>query len=127
MAIPLLVTTHEKHERIAAWWDGREAALAGHAAVETYAVLTRLPGDLRASPKDVAAVLAERFAPALTLSTKTTRRLADTFARLGITGGAVYDALVGLAAAEHDIELATCDARARTTYEAVGARVVIVA
>ena len=72
-------------------------------------------------------VLAERFAPALTLSAKTTRRLTGTFARLGITGGAVYDALVGLAAAEHDIELATCDARARTTYEAVGARVVIVA
>jgi hypothetical protein len=45
---------------------------------------------------------------------------------LEIAGGAVYDALVGLAAAEHGVQLATRDARARATYEAVGARVVIV-
>ncbi len=44
---------------------------------------------------------------------------------LEISGGAVYDALVGLAAAEHGAQLATRDARARTTYEAVGAQVVI--
>jgi predicted nucleic acid-binding protein len=44
---------------------------------------------------------------------------------LGISGGAVYDALVALAAAEHGAELATRDARARTTYETVGVRVVV--
>ena len=47
--------------------------------------------------------------------------------QLGISGGAVYDALVGLAAAEHGSVLATRDARARSTYEAVGARVVVAA
>ena len=74
-----------------------------------------------------ARLLADRFAPSLLLAQKTTRRLAETFARLDISGGAVYDALVALAAVEHDAELATRDGRARATYEAVGARVVIAA
>jgi hypothetical protein len=45
----------------------------------------------------------------------------------GIVGGAVYDAMVALAAAEHDAELATRDMRARASYEMVGARVIVVA
>ena len=45
--------------------------------------------------------------------------------RLGIAGGAVYDALVALAAAEHGADLATRDGRARSTYETVGVRVVV--
>lgn len=126
MAVPLLLTGHRKHGRMMAWWDGREAALSGHAAVETYSVLTRLPGDARVASADAVRLMDDRFAPPLLLSTKGTRGLANRLARLGITGGAVYDALVGLAAAEHDVELATRDGRARTTYEAVGARVVIV-
>ena len=36
-------------------------------------------------------------------------------------------ALVALAAVEHDVVLATRDARARNTYEALGARVAVVA
>ena len=127
MAIPLLVATHREHDRVVEWWDGREVALAGHAAIETYSVLTRLPGDLRVTPQDAARLLAERFAPSLLMAQKTTRRLVDTLARTDISGGAVYDALVGLAAVEHDAELGTRDARARATYESVGARVVIAA
>jgi predicted nucleic acid-binding protein len=127
VAVPLLVATHHEHERVVAWWGGREVALSGHAGVETYSVLTRLPGDLRLDPVDAARLLSERFAPSLLLAPKTTRRLADTLARLDISGGAVYDALVALAAVEHDADLATRDARARATYEAIGARVVVAA
>jgi hypothetical protein len=54
-----------------------------------------------------------------------TRRLPDVLSRLGIAGGAVYDALVALAAVEHDADLATRDARARATYELLGARVLV--
>lgn len=125
MAIPLLVASHREHDEVVRWWAGREVALAGHAAVETYSVLTRLPGDLRLKPADAARLLAERFAPTLLLSQKATRRLPEMLARLEISGGAVYDALVALAATEHDVELATRDARARGTYEAVGARVTV--
>jgi predicted nucleic acid-binding protein len=127
VAVPLLVATHHEHDRVVAWWAGREVALSGHAAVETYSVLTRLPGDLRLEPADAARLLAERFAPSLLLAQKATRRLAATLAGLDISGGAVYDALVALAAVEHDADLATRDGRARATYEAVGARVVVAA
>jgi hypothetical protein len=127
VAIPLLVATHREHDRVVAWWAGREVALSGHAAVETYSVLTRLPGDLRLGPADAARLLAERFTAPLLLAQRMTRRLADTLARLDVSGGAVYDALVALAAVEHDADLATRDGRARATYEAVGARVVVAA
>jgi toxin FitB len=47
-------------------------------------------------------------------------------ARAGIAGAAAYDALVGLAAARAGCMLATRDARANNTYQAVGADVIIV-
>jgi hypothetical protein len=49
-----------------------------------------------------ARLLAERFAPPLLLAQKATRRLTETLARLGISGGAVNDALVAMAAANAD-------------------------
>jgi toxin FitB len=60
------------------------------------------------------------------LSSARTRALPDTLARLGIAGAAVYDALVALAAREHGAALATRDARARGTYDAVGVEVIVV-
>jgi len=101
-------------------------ALSGHAVPETYSVLTRLPGDLRLAPADAARLLAERFLEPLLLGPEVAGRLPDVLGPLGIAGGAVYDALVALAAVEHDVDLATRDARARATYETVGARVIVV-
>jgi predicted nucleic acid-binding protein len=125
VAVPLLVQTHAAHATVVRWWDGREVALSGHALVETYSVITRLPGDLRLAPADAARLIAERFAEPLVLRPETARRLPDLLARLGIAGGAVYDALVALAAVEHGADLATRDARAKPTYETVGARVLV--
>nr|MDQ3988667.1 VapC toxin family PIN domain ribonuclease [Actinomycetota bacterium] len=76
-------------------------------------------------PADAARLLSERFAQPLLLRPEVAGRLPDVFSQLGIAGGAVYDALVALAAAEHGADLATRDARARSTYETVGVRVVI--
>jgi predicted nucleic acid-binding protein len=125
VAIPLLVATHREHAAVVSWCDGRDVALSGHAVAETYSVLTRLPGDLRLLPEDAARLLRARFSAPLVLSRKAAAKLPDTLSALEISGGAVYDALVGLAAAEHEAQLATRDGRARATYEAVGARVVI--
>jgi predicted nucleic acid-binding protein len=125
VAIRLLVRSHPGHGEVMRWQRGRELALCGHALAETYSVLTRLPGDLRRPPEDAAGMLRERFGSPLLPKLATARALPDRLSRLGIAGGAVYDALVGLAAADHDADLATLDARARPTYEAVGARVVI--
>jgi hypothetical protein len=109
------------------WWAGRDVALCGHALAETYSVLTRLPGDLRLEPLDAARLIEERFEATLTLSPEVIRSLPGRLARLGIAGGAVYDAMVGLTAAEHDVALATRDLRAKGTYDAVGARVLLAA
>ena len=125
VAVPLLVQTHQAHAAVVRWWAGREVALSGHALVETYSVLTRLPGDLRLAPSDAAQLLSERFVAPLLLRADVAGRLPAVLSRLGIAGGAVYDALVALAAAEHGAELATRDVRARATYELVGVHVVV--
>jgi len=121
------VQTHRAHEEVVVWWAGRELALSASALAETYAVLTRLPGDLRVAPPDAARLLRTRFAEPLTLKRATTASLPDELSRLGISGGAVYDALVALTAVEHEAELATRDLRAKPIYEALGAQVVIAA
>jgi predicted nucleic acid-binding protein len=126
VAVPLLVRSHHDHAAVVRWWDGQEIALSGHALAETYSVLTRLPGYARLAPADAALLLTSRFSPPLVLSSSRARKLPDTLSRLGIAGGAVYDALVALAAKEHGAVLATRDARARGTYDAVGAKVIVV-
>jgi len=63
----------------------------------------------------------------LTLSGPAAQKVHVTLSGLGIAGGAVYDGLVALAAKEHGVALATRDARARGTYDAVGVNVILVA
>jgi predicted nucleic acid-binding protein len=72
-------------------------------------------------------LLDARFTTPLTLSGQAAREVHAILSGLGLAGGAVYDALVALAAKEHGMALATRDARARGTYDAVGVNVVIVA
>jgi toxin FitB len=127
VAVALLVRSHHDHAAVVRWWNGREVTLSGRALAETYSVLTRLPGDARLAPADAARLLNARFSSPLVLSGSRARKLPDTLSRLGIAGGAVYDALVALAAKEHGAALATRDARARGTYDAVGVKVIVVA
>ncbi len=77
------------------------------------------------APRDAARLLEERFFPPLLLGPRTARRLTEVLGRMDIAGGAVYDALVALAAVEHHADLATRDARARGTYEKAGVAVVV--
>jgi len=126
VAVPLLVRSHHDHATVVRWWNGQELALSGHALPETYSVLTRLPGDARLAPADAARLMSARFAAPLLLSSSRSRKLVDTLSRFGIAGGAVYDGLVALAAKEHGAALATRDARARGTYDAVGVKVIVV-
>jgi toxin FitB len=126
VAIPLLVRSHRDHNAVVRWWGRQEVALSGHTLAETYSVLTRLPGDARLAAADAARLLTARFSAPLVLSSSRIRALPDTLARLGIAGAAVYDALVALAAEEHGAALATRDARARGTYDAVGVEVIVV-
>ena len=120
VAVPLLVAAHEAHPLVRSWARGRDLALCGHALAETYAVLTRLPGDARLAPADAVALIDNNFETRLVLSPERARRLPRELAAGGIAGGATYDAMVALAALDAGVILVTRDARALPTYEALG-------
>jgi toxin FitB len=122
-AIPALVTSHVAHRVVNASLGHRAVALAGHALFETYAVLTRLPGDARVGTDDAVRLLRERFEPAAFLDSRAARSAPAVLADRGIGGGATYDGLVALAARAAGLPLATRDRRARSTYERLGATV----
>jgi hypothetical protein len=73
------------------------------------------------TPTDAVRLIQNRFAAPFLLGRRISRRLPAVLGELGIAGGAVYDALVGLAAVENGPTLATRDERARPTDEVIGA------
>ena len=73
----------------------------------------------RRIPQAVARLLAHNFPDSRFLSAQSAPGLHSRLAELGIADGAVYDALVVAAAAEHGITLATRDRRAAETYRAL--------
>jgi predicted nucleic acid-binding protein len=119
-AVALVVEDHEAHETALAAVRGRRLGLAGHAWFETYSVLTRLPAALRRSPADTLLLLERNFPASRFLGEAEATGLAGELARLGVSGGSVYDALVGAVARQHRQPLVTRDARARPVYEALG-------
>jgi predicted nucleic acid-binding protein len=114
-AVALLVADHEDHAATVEALSGRQLGLSGHAAFETFSVLTRLPPPSRRSPGTVAELISVNFPGTRFLSAKAAGVLMNQLADLGIGGGAVYDALVGAAAVEHGLSLASRDLRARET------------
>ena len=119
VAVALAMAGHEHHRATKEAIGDRRCGLSGHAAFETFSVLTRLPPPARRTPASVARLLAHNFPESRFLSVEGARQLHGRLASLGIAGGAVYDALVGAAAAEHAITLATRDRRAAETYRAL--------
>ena len=98
--------------------------LPGHAGLEAYSVLTRLPPPHRAPASDVRAFLEREFAePWLVLPGAELGALIQRLVDLGITGGATYDAVIGATAKRAGASLITRDRRARTIYEQLGVEV----
>jgi predicted nucleic acid-binding protein len=119
VAVALSVIDHDHHEETFAALADRRLGLAGHAAFETYSVLTRLPPPDRRTPTAVGRLLAANFPETRFLSAAVAAELLARLHRAGIAGGAVYDALVGATAVEHGLRLATRDRRALETYRAL--------
>lgn len=120
VAVPALADWHDAHRAVvdALRPDDR---LTQHVALETYSVLTRLPAPLRLDAAGAADVLLTRFpAPYVALSPEEHDALVERLSRAGVHGGAVYDGLVGAAAAASDLVLLTRDQRAARTYRALG-------
>jgi predicted nucleic acid-binding protein len=116
VAVPLAVADHEHHQAVVDALGNRTLGLAGHAAFETFSILTRLPPPARRSPGAVARLIAHNFPATRFLSDHGAAALLARLGALGIAGGAVYDALVGAAAVEHGLRLMTRDRRAVDTY-----------
>lgn len=119
VAVPLLCVPSRTPNR-ACLGAGRGPGLSGHALVETYAVLTRLPGDARLRPEDAVRLIDSRFEGGFSLAPASAESAHRLLADSGVAGGAAYDDLVALAACEYSVPLATRDARARATCEAFG-------
>ncbi len=127
VAVALVVADHDHHAEVADALEGTALGLAGHAAFETFSVLTRLPPPSRRTAATVARLLAANFAQSRFLDADSTAALLAALPRLGVSGGAVYDALVGEAARTHGIALATRDRRAERTCRALGVDVELLA
>ena len=126
VAVALSVADHEERASALSAVDGMRIGLAGHAAFETFSVLTRLPGLARRTPAAVGRLLAANFPYSRFLEEEDTAEVLGRLAETGIAGGAVYDALVAAAAAHHQVPLATRDLRALRTYRAFDVDVVII-
>ncbi|MDN5751068.1 MAG: type II toxin-antitoxin system VapC family toxin [Pseudonocardia sp.] len=119
VAVALSVADHEGRAASRAVVEGRRIGLAGHAAFETYSVLTRLPAPARRTPAAVTRLLAANFPHTRFLSAERAAEVLALLASAGVSGGSVYDALVGAAAVEHAVPLVTRDRRALGTYRAL--------
>jgi predicted nucleic acid-binding protein len=116
VAVPLVVADHDYHEGAFQALRGTALGLAGHAAFETFSVLTRLPPPARRTPATVAQLLAATFPGTKFLGPDAAAWLLASLETAGVAGGSVYDALVGAAANEHRLTLVTRDRRAMETY-----------
>ena len=123
--VPALLAWHPDH-------DACRSALRSvtkvpaQVLVECYSVLTRLPAPHRVAPADAGSLIdALPFAP-VSLPAGRHAALVPECARLGVRGGAVYDALIARTSTHHGLELLTRDRRAGTTYDQVGVRSVYV-
>ena len=125
-AVALVVGDHVHHAAVLEAVDGMRLGLAGHAAFEAFSVLTRLPPPARRPPAVVARILAENFPRTRMLSAEASTALLTRLADGELSGGAVYDALVGAVAVEHDLPLVTLDRRALDTYRVLGADALVV-
>lgn len=119
VAVALSVADHAHHEVVFDALSGRRLGLAGHAAFETYSVLTRLPPPARLTPAAARRVLRANFPHTRFLSPSSAAELLSALPRHGLAGGSIYDALVGAVAKEHSIPLGTRDRWAAHTYQAL--------
>ena len=124
-AVPFLVTSHVEHASTFGALSGRRLGLSGHAAFETFSVITRLPEPARVSPATAVTLLRRNFPHTKHLGAPAAGKLIARFAESRIAGGAVYDAMVAACALDHGCVLATRDERALTTYASLGVEVLL--
>lgn len=118
-AIAFVQRKHEFHIAVHSIADGHRLGMAGHAAAELVSVLTRMPPPQRVSGRVALDLLTQNFPHSVDLGLSLVEAV-RACVEAGVVGGAMYDGIVGLAARESKIRLASVDARALSTYRALG-------
>lgn len=122
VVVAAFASWHEGHERAVAAL-GRRPRVPAHVLVESFSVLTRLPPPHRAPAGVVASFLTQRFPEVpLVLPPLGHVKLIRTADQAGLTGGAIYDAVIAATAAHAGALLLTRDQRAIPVYERIGVR-----
>jgi predicted nucleic acid-binding protein len=113
---------HEHHELAFAALARVDTVIA-HCLLETFSVLTRLPAPHRMAADVVATYLDTSFGKhdVVALPAAEQRTLVTRCTARGLSGGAIYDALIAATCTHAKAQLLTLDVRARTTYAALGA------
>lgn len=109
---------HEAHD-LAVAAVRRSHALLDHVALETFSVLTRIPPPQRVAPRLVAEFLEHHY-PGERVPAARSVDVVPAALDATISGGAVYDLLVGMSAKAADATLISLDRRAAATYAAAG-------
>jgi len=97
---------HEASLRLFIQFDKRESCCAAHSLAELYATLTRMPGRHRISAEQAMLFIGdvrERLA-LVALDAEEYAGALATAARLGVVGGAIYDALLAACALKAQAE-----------------------
>lgn len=112
---------HEHHD-VAFAAVRRLDAVVAHCLLETYSVLTRLPAPHRMTAEVVSRYLQASYSGhrVLGLTPQDQRKLVASLATWGVTGGAVYDALIAAVCLNARATLLTLDGRAHPTYTTLG-------
>jgi predicted nucleic acid-binding protein len=126
VAVPLVLSSHVAHRLVEQVVGGRPVALPAQAAIETYAVLTRLPGDARVAPADALTLMSDRFSSVVQPGREPMEMLGFLVSR-GVSGGATYDGVVaGAALVSGEDILLSRDRRAAATYARLGVNVELI-
>jgi predicted nucleic acid-binding protein len=104
--IAAMLPDHVHHAPAHAWLSQAKAGVfefftSGHSLAEVYSVLTRLPRTPRISPAAAARMLQENViasASVISLSASDYTGLIVELSQRGVSGGAVYDAIIAKAA-----------------------------
>ncbi len=104
-------------------------SLIGHTMAETYSVLSTPGGIYRAEPRSVVEYLDQFLdeGSPIPVMSAAHREAIDLLAANGRPGGAIYDALIGLAARDAEVTLVSLDGRAAPIYELCGVDVQLLA
>ena len=97
---------HESSFELFTSLNKKSGCIGTHSLAETYAVLTRMPGKEKASPDEALLFLGDVSARLLLvdLTAKEYFETLEQAAAVGITGGTIYDALLGACAAKAGAE-----------------------